>query len=67
MDRIRADDLLDHVADPDLNKAMKRAITDGPEAERRVASRTALDSSREILATRLLGGNCRHCPNPLKR
>ena len=49
------------------NEAVKRAITDGPEAERRVTSRTALDSLREILATRLLGGNCRHCPNPLER
>jgi hypothetical protein len=66
MDKIRADDLLEHVADPALNKAVKRAITDGPEAERRVASRIALDSLREILAMRLVGGNCRHCPNPLE-
>ena len=48
------------------NEAVKRAITDGPEAERRVASRIALDSLREILAMRLVGGNCRHCPNPLE-
>ena len=67
MDKIRADDLLEHVADPALNKAVKRAITDGPEAKRRVASRIALDSLREILAMRLVGGNCRHCPNPLER
>ena len=67
MDKIRAQDFLEHVADPALNEAVNRAITDGPEVERRVASRTALGSLREILAIRHFGGNCRHCPNPLGR
>ena len=67
MNQIRTDDFLEHVADPALNEPVNRAITEGPEVERRDASRIALDSLREILATRLLGGNCRHCPNPLER
>ena len=67
MDKIRAEDFLEHVAEPALNEAVNRAITEGPDVERRVASRTALDSLREILAMRHFGGNCRHCPNPLGR
>lgn len=67
MDQTRFEDFLEHVADPALNEAVNRAITEGPEVERRDASRIALDSLREILAMRLLGGNCRHCPNPLQR
>ena len=67
MDKIRAEDFLEHVADPALNEAVSRAITEGPEVERRAASRIALDSLREILAMRHFVGNCRHCPNPLQR
>jgi len=67
MDQIRFEDFLEHVADPALNEAVNRAITEGPEVERRVASRIALDSLREILAMRHFGGNCKHCPNPLQR
>ena len=67
MDQIRAEDFLEHVADPALNEAVNRAITEGPEVERRAASRIALDSLREILAMRHFGGNCKHCPNPLQR
>jgi len=67
MDQIRVKDFLEHVADPALNEAVNRAITEGPEVERRVASRIALDSLREILAMRHFGGNCKHCPNPLQR
>ena len=67
MDQIRFEELLAHVADPALNKAVNQAITEGPEVERRAASRIALDSLREILAMRHFVGNCRHCPNPLQR
>ena len=67
MDKIRAEDFLEHVAGPALNEAVNRAITEEPEVERQVASRTALDSLREILAKRLLNGNCKRCPNPLER
>ena len=67
MDQIRAEDFLEHVADPALNEAVNRAIAEGPEVERRVASRIALDSLREILAMRHFGGNCKHCPNPLQQ
>ena len=63
MGQIRFEDLLAHVADPAVNQA----ITEGPEVERRAASRIALDSLREILAMRHFVGNCRHCPNPLQR
>ena len=67
MDQIRFEDFLEHVADPALNEAVNRAITEGPEVERRDASRIALDSLREILAMRHFGGNCGHCPNSLQR
>jgi hypothetical protein len=67
MDQIRAEDFLEHVADPALNEAVNWAIAEGPEVERRVASRIALDSLREILAMRHFGGNCKHCPNPLQQ
>ena len=67
MDQIRFEDFLEHVADPALNEAVNRAITEGPEVERRDASRIALDSLRKILAMRHFGGNCKHCPNPLQR
>jgi hypothetical protein len=67
MDTMRVEDLLAHVADPALNEAVDRAITEGPEVERRDASRIALDSLREILAMRHFGGNCKHCPSRLQQ
>ena len=61
MDFIFVDNLLSHFEGTELPENFEQATIEGPREPRREAAQVAIDILREVLATRLLGGNCRHC------
>ena len=62
MGKIHVDDLQSHLEDKDLIDAIDLATTEGPPEPRKTAAVEALRRLREVLAGRLIGGHCRHCP-----